>query len=269
MSTTTVDYDAIKSRQRAVWGSGDYASIASLIVPMAERLCDTADLRAGDRVLDVACGTGNAALAAARRRCQTTGLDYVPELLAHARQRALAEGLDVTLVEGDAEELPFPDRAFDRVMSIVGVMFAPNQERAAAELRRVCRPGGTIALANWTPEGFVGDLLRLVGTYAPPAPGVRPPTLWGSEEDVQTLLAGVADIATTRQHVTFGFRTAEEFAEHFITRYGPTRKASEGLDPARRAQFTDAFVELIRSHDDATAGSVAVAAEYLTVIATR
>jgi ubiquinone/menaquinone biosynthesis C-methylase UbiE len=269
MSATALDYEAIKVRQRQVWASGNYASIASLIVPIAELLCETAGLRAGDRVLDVACGSGNALIAAARRGCAVTGVDYVPELLTIARTRARAEALDVALVEGDAEALPFADASFDRVLSVVGVMFAPDQVRAAAELLRVCRPGGTVALASWTPEGFIGDLFRLVGKFAPPPAGVQPPALWGSEEHVRRLLAGAADARAERSTFTFRFGTAEEFTDFFITHYGPTLKAAESLDPVARERFREEFIELVRSHDDDVEGSVAVAAEYLTVIATR
>lgn len=269
MSTTVVDYDSIKVRQQRVWGSGDYASVASLIVPIAELLCEEAGLRAGERVLDVACGSGNAVLAAARRGCAVTGLDYVPELLARARERSRAEGLDVTLVQGDAEAMPFEDASFDRVLSVVGVMFTPDQARAAAELERVCRPGGTIALVSWTPEGFIGDLFRLVSSYAPAPAGLRPPALWGSEEHVRRLLSDVSALRAQRRSCTFHFRSAEAFADFFLSRYGPTLKASEGLDPTGREAFREAFVELVRSHDDELEGSVAVAAEYLEVVAVR
>lgn len=269
MSTTVVDYQGIKIRQRQVWGSGDYASIAAMIVPIAELLAEEAGLRAGDSVLDVACGSGNAALAAARRGCRVTGLDYVPELLGKARDRARAEGLTVAPVEGDAESLPFEQASFDRVLSVVGVMFAPDQERAAAELLRVCRPGGTIALASWTPEGFIGDLFRLVGTYAPPPAGVRSPALWGSDEHVRRLLSDASALRTQRRTFTFRFGSAEEFTDFFITRYGPTLKAAEGLDPIARERFREEFIELVHGHDDTVEGSVAVATEYLTVIAER
>jgi ubiquinone/menaquinone biosynthesis C-methylase UbiE len=265
--SVTVDFQAIKHRQQGVWASGDYASVASIIVPMAELLCDEADLRAGDRVLDVACGSGNGVIAAARRGCDVTGLDYVPALLARAQERAALEGLEVSLVEGDAEALQFGDGEFDRVLSIVGVMFAPDQEQAAAELLRVCRPGGTIALASWTPEGFIGELLRLVGSYVPPPPGVRPPTLWGTEEHVHRVLSNVSSIHTQRRVLTFRFRSADEFTDFMLTRYGPTLHAFAAMEPTQQDTFREVFADLVRSYDDDTPGSIAVPSEYLVVIA--
>ena len=190
MSATVGRFDAVKERQQRMWASGDYAQVAARIHPIAERLCEAADLVAGSRVLDVATGSGNAAIAAARCGCEVIGIDYVPALLQRARVRARAEGLAVEFVEGDAEALPFADGSFDAVLSVVGVMFAPDQERAAAELVRVCRPGGTIALASWTPEGFIGDLLRLVGRYAPPPAGVRPPVQWGDPDPAARVARG-------------------------------------------------------------------------------
>jgi SAM-dependent methyltransferase len=187
MSTTTTqtalpDLAAVKARQQKMWASGNYAAVAARIVSMAEHLAEAADLRPGDRVLDVATGSGNAALAAARYGAEVTGVDYVPELLERARARAAAEGLEITFAEGDAEDLAFPDASFDAVLSALGVMFAPDQERAAAELVRVCRPGGTIGLVNWTPAGFIGQLLKTVTRHVPPPAGVRPPSQWGTEE---------------------------------------------------------------------------------------
>jgi SAM-dependent methyltransferase len=169
------DLGAIKGRQRQVWASGDYAAVGTRILIMSELLCEAVDLRAGQLVLDVATGSGNAALAAARRGCEVTGVDYVPSLLERARVRARAEGLPVTFREGDAEQLPFPDASFDVVLSVVGVMFAPDQERAARELLRVCRPGGKIGLANWTPDGFNAEMTRVMTRYVPPPPGLNPP----------------------------------------------------------------------------------------------
>jgi SAM-dependent methyltransferase len=174
-----MDIATIKQRQQAAWASGDYSAVGTRLLLTAELLCESVDLRAGERVLDVACGNGNASLAAARRFCQVTGVDYVPSLLERARQRATAEGLEVTFQEADAEDLPFPDGSFDVVLSTCGAMFAPDQERTASELLRVCRPGGRIGMVNWVPDGYVGELFRAIGRHLPPPPGVRPPVLLG------------------------------------------------------------------------------------------
>src|SRR4051795_1975724 len=182
------DLEVVKQKQQKAWASGDYAAVAARIVPMSERLVDVADIRAGSRVLDVAGGTGNTALAAARAGAYVTSLDYVPELLTRAEERARAERLPLDLVEGDAESLPFPDASFDAVVSAVGVMFAPDQQRAAAELIRVSRPGGTIALANWTPDGFIGQMFRTVGRFVPPPARVDSPLRWGTKRGVDALL---------------------------------------------------------------------------------
>jgi SAM-dependent methyltransferase len=181
-TATTVDFAAIKQRQKAVWASGDFSVIGTTLQIVGETLCEAAELGAGSKVLDVACGNGNATLAAARRFCKVTGLDYVPELLARCQERATAERLSVELVEGDAEALPFPDATFDLAISTYGVMFAPNQPQAARELTRVVRPGGKIALANWTPEGFIGRVLQTVGKHVAPPPGIASPALWGTEQ---------------------------------------------------------------------------------------
>src|SRR5262247_1045481 len=187
-STTTPDLAAAKQRQQQAWSSGDYHAVAARIHVVAERLVDAADLHAGWRVLDVATGSGNAAIAAARLGSQVVGVDYVPALLERGRKRATAEGLDVELLEGDAEELPFPDASFDAVISVFGSMFAPDHEQAAAELARVCRPGGTIALASWTPNGFIGQLFRTVSKHMPPPAGLQSPMLWGTEDHLEELL---------------------------------------------------------------------------------
>src|SRR5881396_1462296 len=194
-ATPKPDLRAVKQRQQQTWASGDFAVVAARIVLVAEQLCDTADLHAGWRVLDVATGSGNAAIAAARLACTAVGVDYVPALLERGRERAAAEGLEVELVEGDAEALPFADASFDAVTSVFGSMFAPDHARTAAELLRVCRPGGTIALASWTPEGFIGELFRTVGAHVPPPAGVASPLLWGTEAHLRELLgAGIASL---------------------------------------------------------------------------
>ena len=225
--TQQPDLAAVKGRQRQTWASGDYSAVAARIVPMAEKLVEAADLQAGQRVLDVACGNGNAALAAARCGCEVTGIDYVPELLERGRARAAAEGLEVEFAEGDAEGLRFPDGAFDAVLSVVGVMFTPDQERAAAELARVCRPGGTIAVANWTPTSFVGQIFRTVTRYVPAPAGVRPPGLWGTEERLRELLGpAVSRLEITPRQFVFRFRSPDEFVDFFRTTYGPVHRPS-------------------------------------------
>ena len=200
-ATTAIDLAAVKQRQQATWASGDFAEIATLIVPMAEQLCDAADLRAGWDVLDVATGSGNAAIAAARLGCDVVGIDYVPALLERGRERATAERLAVELVEGDAEALPFADGSFDAVVSVVGSMFAPDHRRAAAEILRVCRPGGTIALASWAPDGFIGALFRTVASHVPPPPGVASPMLWGDERHLAELFGTDVDWTHERPDV--------------------------------------------------------------------
>jgi SAM-dependent methyltransferase len=275
MSTTTTDavqpdLAAVKQRQQQTWASADYAAVAALIVPMAEGLAQNAGLRAGDRVLDVATGSGNAALAAARCGCEVTGIDYVPALLERARARAAAEGLEIEFAEGDAEHLAFPDASFDAVLSCLGVMFTPDQEQAAAELVRVCRPGGTIGLVNWTPAGFIGQLLRTVGKHVPPPAGVRPPPQWGTEERLRELLGdAVSRLDIQRRTFVFRFRSPDAFATFFRDNYGPVHKAFGALNEAGRERFYDDLTALAREHDREAGPSVAMPAEYLEVVATR
>jgi SAM-dependent methyltransferase len=271
MSATIAQLDGVKQRQQKMWASGDFAAVAARIHSMAERLAEAADLVAGSRVLDVATGSGNAALAAARCGCDVVGIDYVPALLDRARERATAEGLELELIEADAEALPFDDASFDAVLSVVGVMFAPDQERAAAELLRVCRPGGTIALASWTPDGFIGDMLRLVTRYAPPPPGVRPPVEWGSAARLRQLLRpGVSTLETREQVHTFRHRSAEEFADFFLINYGPTERAAASLDePGRAALREDLAALATRASRLPAGGPVAIPATYPESVAVR
>jgi SAM-dependent methyltransferase len=264
------DLAAVKQRQQQTWASADYAAVAARIVPMAEGLAQNAALRAGDRVLDVATGSGNAALAAARCGCEVTGIDYVPALLERARARAAAEGLEVEFAEGDAEHLAFPDASFDAVLSCLGVMFTPDQERAAAELVRVCKPGGTIGLVNWTPAGFIGQLLRTVGRHVPPPAGVRPPPQWGTEERLGELLGdAVSRLDIQRRTFVFRFRSPDDFATFFRDNYGPVHKAFGALDEPGRERLYDDLTALAREHDREEGPSVAMPAEYLEVVATR
>ena len=268
--TPAPDLAAVKARQQVAWTSGDYHAVAALIVPMAEQLVQAADLPAGARVLDVAAGSGNATLAAARCGAEVTGLDYVPGLLERGRLRAAAEGLAVAYVEGDAEALPYPDASFDAVLSCVGVMFAPDQERVAAELARVCRPGGTIALANWTPASFVGGIFRTVGKHVPPPAGVRPPGQWGTRERLAELLGDqLSELRVTERAFVFRFRSAAEFTDFFRVNYGPVGKAFEALDEAGQARLHADLTALAAEHDRGPGPSVAIPSQYLEVIATR
>jgi SAM-dependent methyltransferase len=270
IDTPALDLDALKARQQAMWASGDFSAVAARIVSVAEQLCDAADLHAGWRVLDVATGSGNAALAAARRGAEAVGIDYVPTLVEHGRRRAGVEGLDVTLLDGDAEALPFPDASFDAVTSVFGVMFAPDQGRAAAELLRVCRPGGTIALASWTPSGFIGEMFRTTAAHVPPLAGAPSPFRWGVEEGLADLLdGGVSSLEVSERVYTFRFRSAEDFVGFFRTWYGPTLRAFESLDADGQSALETALVDLARRHNRATAGTLAVDATYVEAIAIR
>jgi SAM-dependent methyltransferase len=267
--TAAPDFDAIKQRQQAAWSSGDFAVVASRIVLVAEHLCDTADLQAGWRVLDVATGSGNAAIAAARHGCTAVGVDYVPSLLENGRSRAETEGLAVELLEGDAEALPFPDSSFDAVTSVFGSMFAPNHAQAAAELLRVTRPGGTIALASWTPDGFIGDLFRTVGAHVPPPAGVQSPMLWGTEAHLRTLFGdGIASLEIEERTFTFRFESAEEFVHFFRTWYGPTLKAFAALEGAARDALEEDLLALARRSDRlGGSGAIALPAAYTEAVA--
>ena len=261
----TIDFEAIKGKQRTTWASGDYAVVASTIQYMSELLCESIDLHAGDRVLDVATGSGNAAIAAARRGAVVTGIDFTPGLLEQAARRAEAERVHIDLMEGDAEALPFPDDAFDTMISVVGVMFAPNQRQAAAELIRVCRPGGLVAVASWTPDGFVGALLRLVGSFVAPPAGLTSPTRWGTREGISELMGDRVDISWVDRTHLFKFHSAQDLAEFFIAYYGPTERAYASLEESGRRQFMDAFVALAEQWNIASDGTLVVPGAYLEV----
>ena len=270
--TTTLTLDAlaaVKEKQQATWASGDYAVIGTWLQIIGERLCESVDVSAGQKVLDVAAGNGNASLAAARRGCEVTATDYVDHLLERAARRAEAEGLPLTTRVADAEDLPFDDGSFDVVLSTVGVMFTPNPERAAAELLRVVRPGGKVGLASWTPEGFIGQMFKVVGAHVPPPAGVPSPLLWGTEARVQELLGGEAKVEAERRHFTFRFRSAEEYFERFRDLYGPTVKAWAALDDAGRQSFHDQLVALAEGANRNTEGALTIDSEYLEVVATR
>ena len=266
----TPDLAAVKQRQQQAWASGDYHAVAARIVVVAELLVDAADLHAGWRVLDVATGSGNAAIAAARLGCTAVGVDYVPSLLERAGARAAAEGLSIELVEGDAEALPFADASFDAVTSVFGSMFAPNHERAAAELIRVSRPGGTVALASWTPDGFLGDFFRTMAAHVPPPAGVRSPMLWGTESHLRGLFGDhIASMESVERTFTFSFPSADEFVSFFRTWYGPTLKAFESLDAHRREALERDLVELAQRHNRLTGDAIAIPATYLETVALR
>jgi ubiquinone/menaquinone biosynthesis C-methylase UbiE len=269
-SPTGPDYTAIKERQQQTWASGDYQVLAALIVQISERLCDTVGLRAGERVLDVASGTGNTAIAAARRLCEVTGMDYAPTLLERGRARAAIEELPVTFTEGDTENLPVPDGSYDVVLSTVGSMFSPDQEQAARELLRVCRPSGRIGLANWTPDGFVGEMLRIVGRRVPPPAGLRPATRWGTEVGMRELFGDeVAALEMNRRDFVFHFVTAQQFLDLFRTYYGPVHKAFAALDEAGQEALARDLVDAVERFNQADEGTLAVPAEYLEVVAIR
>lgn len=263
--------DSTKQFQQRLWATGDFAMVATGSTIVGERLCESIDLRAGDRVLDVATGSGNTALAAARRHCRVTGVDFVPALLARARERAAAERLDIDFREGDAESLPFPDASFDVVLSTFGVMFAPDQAKAAAELVRVTRPGGTIGLTTWPAEGFVAELQRMSSRYAPPPPpGFQPPTLWGTEKRLNELLGhDVRKLAISRQILTMRHRSIDDWLQFTRTYFGPMRQLIESLDPDRRAALVGEAADLGRRYNRSGDATLILPADYLEVVAVR
>jgi SAM-dependent methyltransferase len=263
-----IDFAAVKTRQQAMWASGDFAVIGTTLQIVGESLCEAVDLESGSRVLDVACGNGNAALAAARRFCRVTALDYVPELLRRAEERARAERLELETIEGDAERLPFEDGSFDAALSTFGVMFAPDQERAAKEIMRVTKPGGKIGLANWTPEGFIGGLLKTVGKHVPPAPGLLSPIQWGTQARLDELFRGARSVRATRREFVFRYESTAHFTDVFRRLYGPTYVAFRMLDAAGQARLTADIGELA-SRFTRRQSSFVVPGEYLEVVIER
>ena len=264
------DLAAIKQKQQATWSSGDYHMIGTQILITSERLLESLDVHSTERVLDVATGSGNAALAAARRGCDVTGIDYVPSLLEHARRRAAAEVLDATFMEGDAEALPFEDGAFDVVTSVFGAMFAPDQERTASELARVTRPGGRIGLVAHTPDGFIGQLFRTNAQHVPPAPGLRSPILWGTETRLRDLFGdAIADLQVRKRHFVFRYRSPEAYLEYWRHWYGPTLKAFEAVGAGGEAALRQDLLALVARFNVAVDGSMAVPSEYLEAVITR
>ncbi|HEX7525314.1 MAG TPA: methyltransferase domain-containing protein [Gaiellaceae bacterium] len=264
------DLRRVKQRQQQMWSSGDFHAVGKLIQPVADALCDAVDLQADWSVLDVACGSGNAAIAAARCGCHAVGIDYVPALLARGRRRAEAEGVIVELLEGDAEAIPFADGSFDAVLSVYGSMFAPNHRQTAAELTRVCRPGGRIGLATWTPDGFIGEMLKIVTAHVPPVAGLDSPLLWGSEPYLRELFGAEIDTLTcTERTFTFRFRSAEAFVDYFRNYYGPTLKAFEAVDEAGAGALFADLVELVHRYCARRTVPVSIPATWLETVAVR
>lgn len=269
MTTVDVDFDAIKTKQQSTWSSGDYAVIGTTLQIVGESLCEALDVSAGEHVLDVAAGNGNVSLAAARRGCDVTATDYVGALLAGAAARAASEGLTITCREADAEALPFADGSYDVVVSTFGVMFAPDQDRSAAEMQRVCRPGGRIGLANWTPTGFVGQMFKIVGSHVPPPGGIRSPLQWGTQDRLAELFSDSRAVETNTEQFVFRYRSADDWLRTFRAYYGPTLKAFGALDEAGATAMGHELLELARAHNVATDGTLKVPSDYLEVVVTR
>lgn len=271
MTATLIDFSAVKARQQTAWSTGNYAVVGSTIQLVGESLCEALDIRAGSQVLDVAAGNGNASLAAAHRWCNVISTDFVPALLDLGRARAMAEGLKIEFREADAENLPFADASFDYVLSTFGVMFTPDQQQAAAELYRVCRAGGRIGLANWTPEGFIGQMFKIIGKYVPPAAGIKSPARWGTEVGLTELFGPLANIQVTRKQFTFRYLSAQHFIDIFRTFYGPMNKsfAALGNDPAVQKAFAVELTALLERCNRATDGTLVAPSEYLEVVITK
>jgi SAM-dependent methyltransferase len=268
--TAAPDFAAIKQRQQATWASGDYAAVGTTLQIVGETLAEAADIRAGERVLDVAAGNGNATLAAARRFAHVISTDYVPSLLDKGRARAHAEGLAVEFQVADAEALPFADGSFDAVLSTFGVMFAPDQARAASELLRVTRPGGRIGLANWTPESFIGRLFKLIGSHVPPPAGLKSPVLWGSEARLTELFGEhAAGMRCERRRFNFRYASPAHWIQIFRDFYGPTHKAFAALDANGQRALERDLTTLLEQMNTAGASSLVVPSEYLEVIVTK
>ena len=267
---TTPDLKALKTRQHAAWSAGDYAVVGTTLQIVGEELCESVDLHSGQKVLDVAAGNGNASLAAARRWCEVVSTDYVSALLERGRERAAAERLAIEFREADAEALPFADASFDAVLSTFGVMFTADAERAAAEMIRVCRSGGKIGLANWTPEGFIGQLFKVIGAHVPPAPGAKSPALWGTRVRIAELFEPAASaIKLTPKHFVFRYQSAEHWLEVFKGYYGPVLKAFGALPPEGQAALQHDLTTLLARFNRAKDGTLVISSEYLEIVITR
>jgi len=264
------DLVAIKTRQQAAWSSGNYAIVGSTLQIVGEQLCEALDLKAGSKVLDVAAGNGMMSLAAARRWCDVTSTDYVPALLDRGRARANAEGMAISFEEADAENLPFDDNSFDTVVSTFGVMFTPNQERAAAELMRVCRPKGQVGLANWTPDGFIGQVFKTLAKYVSPPAGTRSPAMWGTRSRITEMFdAGARAIKAESRLFNFRYRSPSHFLDVFKTYYGPVLKAFAALEPAKQEELHNDLHALIVRMNRSGDATMVVPSEYLEVVITK
>jgi len=266
-STTEIDLAAVKSKQHVAWSAGDYAVVGTTLQIVGESLCEALDLRAGERVLDVAAGNGNATLAAARRWCDVVSTDYVPALLDRGRARASAEGLPVQFEQADAENLPYKDHSYDVVMSTFGVMFTPDQDKAAAEMARTCKPGGRIGLANWTPASFVGEIFKTLGKYVAPPAGVKSPALWGTENRLNELFGKrINSVNIERKNFIFRYHSAAHWLEVFRTYYGPIHKAFGALEADRQQALASDLIALAERFNSTTDGTLVAPSEYLEVV---
>ena len=270
-TATTPDINAIKSKMKTIWSAGDFGKIAEIIQDGANEFVERLDLKPGETVLDVACGTGNTAIPAAKKGAVVTGVDIAANSLEQARARAAAEDLEIQFDEGDAEDLPYEDGSFDTVITMFGAMFAPRPDRTAAELVRVCRHGGRIVMANWTPTGFAGQMFKTGSKHVPPPPGIQPPALWGDEETVKVRLSdGISDLKMVRVPIMFKFPyPPEKVVEHFREYFGPTKTAFASLDEDGQAALKKDLVDLWTENNRATDGTTEVESEYLEVTATR
>ena len=270
VATPLPDLVALKARQQTAWSSGDYAMVGTTLQIVGESLAEALDLRSGQKVLDVAAGNGNVSLAAARRWCHVTSTDYVPSLLERGRERATAERLAIDFRPADAEALPFPDASFDAVVSTFGVMFTADHDRAAAEMVRVCRPGGKIGLANWTPDGFIGRLFKTIGRHVPPPAGAKSPALWGTRERIAQMFGPhAAEVKADARHFVFRYRSPEHWLEVFQGYYGPVLKAFAALQPHAQLALRRDLLALIAEFNRSGDATLVVPAEYLEIVVTR
>jgi SAM-dependent methyltransferase len=265
------DLQAVTQVQQQIWSQGDFAKIGTSAQMVAEELCEAIDVLPGRRLLDVACGGGNGAIAACRRNVEAVGLDYVPALLEHGRERAAAEGYEIEFVEGDAQNLPFEDASFDYVISTFGAMFAPDQEKTASELLRVCRPGGKIGMANWPPRGLVGGgMFKVNAEHAPPPPGIQPPVLWGTEDRLRELFGdGVSELTTSRREWMFRYHSPEQWLEFFRTYFGPVITAFARVGDEGAPALENDLLTVMREANRAGDAAMVAPAEYTQVVAIR